>query len=160
MLPWPDENGEDLWGYPYRLWPEPQKHYWNLPPRVRGSLEEADLCLNAKAYDACAVMCGRAVEAICSHYEVKAKTLQKGLKELLEKGVIDKKIHDWSEALRIHRNIGAHPNEEKISEEEAKDLFDFTNAICDYVFVLTKKFEEFMKRKDKKAEKKKKEKPD
>ena len=35
----------------------------------------------------------------------------------------------------------------RISKEDAKGLLDFTNAICDYVFVLTKKFEMFMQRK-------------
>lgn len=70
-----------------------------------------------------------------------------GLKELLEKEIIDKKIFQWSEALRLHRNIGAYASEEKISAEDSRDLLDFTGAICDYVFVLSKKFDSFMKRK-------------
>lgn len=52
-------------------------------------------------------------------------------------------------ALREHGNIGAHPSEEKISKEDARDLLDFATAICDYIFVLTKKFDNFMERKRK-----------
>lgn len=43
-------------------------------------------------------------------------------------------------------NIGAHATGEKVSQQDARDLLDFTNAICDYIFVLTEKFQAFMKR--------------
>ena len=54
----------------------------------------------------------------------------------------------------------AHATEDKISKEDAKDLLDFAQAICVYVFVLNAKFNRFMERKNeaelKKATKKKK----
>ena len=53
-----------------------------------------------------------------------------------------------------HINIGAHATEDKISKEDAKDLLDFAQAICDYVFVLNAKFNRFMERKDKAESKK------
>ena len=120
---------------------------------INMTMEEAEKCYKAKAYSASAVMCGKVLESICSKYNTKNKFLAGGLKELLDNQIIDKRIYEWGEALRKHRNIGAHVTGEKISKEDAKDLFDFANAICDYVFVLTNKFENFMKRKQK-AEKK------
>jgi len=138
------------WSEAQRLWPEPEKYLnWILPDLVRSSLEEAQKCYKIKAYSACAVMCGKALESICSEYKTKNKVLAGGLRELLDKQIIDKKIYEWGEALRKHRNIGAHVTGEKISKEDAKDLLDFANAICDYVFILTNKFEKFMKRKGK-----------
>lgn len=139
------------WDRAARVWPSPKQHLdLRIPDGVRAALEEANICFKSKAYNACVVMCGKALEYICLEYKTKEKVLQGGLKELLEKGIIDQRIFQWSEALRLHRNIGAHAGEQKISREDCRDLLDFTNAICDYVFVLTGKFEDFMKRRTKK----------
>ncbi|MFA5089804.1 MAG: DUF4145 domain-containing protein [Candidatus Omnitrophota bacterium] len=131
-----------------RVWPKPRKSLdSSIPQTVKKALEEANLCYKAKAYDACAVMCGKALESICFEYKIKETALIGGLKKLLKNGVIDKKIYEWSEALRLHRNIGAHAGENAITQVDSLDLLEFTSAICDYVFVLTKKFENFKKRK-------------
>lgn len=139
------------WSDTKRLWPRPEKLInWDLPDLVRTSLDEANKCYKAKAYSACAVMCGRILEGICKEFGIKNKLLGRGLKELLDKQIIDKKIYEWGQQLRKHRNIGAHASEQKISPEDAKDLVEFANAICEYVFVLTAKFEKFMNRQEKK----------
>jgi hypothetical protein len=139
------------WEKPVRVWPNPKQHLdFRIPYGVRDVLEEANICFKSKAYNACVVMCGKALECICLEYKTKEKVLHGGLRELLEKGIIDQKIFQWSEALRLHRNIGAHAGEQKISREDCSDLLDFTNAICDYTFALTGKFEDFMKRQAKK----------
>lgn len=139
------------WSDTKRLWPQPEKLInWDLPDLVRTSLDEANKCYKAKAYSACAVMCGRILEGICKEFGIKNKLLGRGLKELLDKQIIDKKIYEWGQQLRKHRNIGAHASEQKISPEDAKDLVEFANAICEYVFVLTAKFEKFMNRQEKK----------
>ena len=142
------------WCEANRLWPQPEKHIsWYLPPSVSASLEEAKKCYKAKAYSACAVMCGRMLESICVEHNTQKKVLAGGLKELLDNQIIDKKIYKWGETLREHRNIGAHATKKGISREDAKDLLDFANAICDYIFVLTAKFARFMSRIEKTANK-------
>ena len=150
------DDGNTSWNEdaPTRLWPVPEKHIDSrLPELVRKSLEEAHRCYSGKVYIACAVMCGRILEAICSEFKTKNKFLAGGLKELLETGIIDKKIYNWGEALRRHRNIGAHVSSDVIEREDAKDLIEFADAICDYIFVLAAKFEEFMERIKKKQSK-------
>jgi hypothetical protein len=99
-------------------------------------------------------MCGRAIEAVCATYKTKSKLLAAGLKELRDKGIIDKRLFDWADALRVLRNIGAHATEEDISREDARDLLDFSMAICEYVFVLAEKYDDFVERQTKKAAKK------
>lgn len=42
--------------------------------------------------------------------------------------------------------LEAHASDVKISKIDASDLLDFAIAICDYVYVLRNKFEDFMKR--------------
>ena len=136
------------WSEITRLWPKPRKRVdWNIPDVVRDSLEEARLCYKVGAYRACAVMCGCALEGICAEYGTKAETLANGLKELRDKKIIEGRLFEWGEELRKRRNIGSHATGEKITKEDARDLLDFVSAICDYVFVLSAKFENFMQRK-------------
>jgi len=134
------------------LWPQQDSHIdWSIPDIARNSLVEARLCYKARAYSASVVMSGRTLEAVCKHHNTSGRTLAKGLDELKAKGVIDERLYKWSDELRKHRNIGAHASAEKISKEDAKDLLDFAEAICEYVFVLSDKFNKFMARKLPKA---------
>ena len=135
------------WSNPSRLWPKPPERFKReIPPLVRRSLEEAKKCFRAKAFSACAVMCGRALEGICTLH-TKKKNLASGLKELKENKIIDNRLYEWGEALRKERNIGAHASEEETNQEDAQDLLDFVTAICEYIFVLSKKYENYVKRK-------------
>jgi hypothetical protein len=133
-----------------RLWPAPETDLDSeIPDIARISLVEAQTCFRAKAFTACAVMCGRAIEGVCKHHNAKTKTLADGLKDLKQKGVIDGRLLEWGEALRAARNLGAHASTEKVSRADARDLLDFSRAICDYVFVLHAKFERFKERQSK-----------
>lgn len=146
----------DTWDFSRlrRLWPMPDRIYHHsIPGPVRDSLEEAEKCFRATAYSACAVMCGRALEAICAQ-ETGAKTLAKGLQALKDKGVIDQKIFGWGESLRQERNIGAHATGVKLSKDDAQDILDFAIAICDYVYVLMHKHARYTERKRSDHEKK------
>jgi hypothetical protein len=117
--------------------------------RLMGDPKVRKICYKARAYSACAVMCGRSIEGVCKHHDPKTKTLANGLKKLREDGTIDDRIFGWGEALRENRNLGAHATTEKATKDDARDLLDFSVAICEYVFVLNKKFERFQKRRAK-----------
>ena len=142
-----DYQRNDLdWILPVRLWPEPERTVDRaVPAIVQVSLDEAVRCHRAGAHIACAVMCGRALEGVCVHYEIKDK-LGKGLQELHTKNLIDKRLLEWGEELRRVRNAAAHASEEQIDKEDATDLLHFVRAICDYIFVLTARFEAFKTR--------------
>lgn len=141
--------GHDEWEWQnlHRLWPVQDSEVdHEIPDIARNSLIEAKLCFKARAFSACAVMCGRTIEGVCKHHKTKGKTLASGLKDLKNKNIIDSRLFEWGEALRKHRNIGAHASSVKISKEDAKDLLDFSTAICEYVFVLNEKFNRFNER--------------
>lgn len=135
------------WSDLTRLWPSEETNVSiEIPPIARNSLVEARTCFKAKAYSACAVMSGRTLEGVCIHHKTRNKNIAGGLKELRKKGIIDERLYEWGEEIRKHRNIGAHATDEKIPKEDARDLLDFAQAICDYVFVLNNKFERFIER--------------
>jgi hypothetical protein len=142
-----DGVDEFSWSQVQRVWPKPEvRTTGHVPEIVKSSLDEAYKCFNAQAYGACAVMCGRALEGVCNHFKTKNQYLAGGLTQLLEMKVIDSRLYEWGDTLRQHRNIGAHAGTETISEEDARDLFTFVNAICEYIFVLSERFKEFIRR--------------
>ncbi len=143
----PDELGWD--DQPERLWPDPVRFYSpSISPLVLKSIEEAQRCYQAKAYSAAAVMCGRALEAICKE-KTGEKTLYAGLKKLKEKNEIDERLFEWGDVLRKERNIGAHASNEITSKQDARDILDFAISICEYIYVLSEKYKDFLKRKEK-----------
>lgn len=147
------EMGEHFvegWGQLVRQWPEPDARlHSNIPRSVRRSLEEAKRCFSSKAFMACAVMCGRAIEGLCKD-KVKSRYLSEGLKKLKAAKIIDEKLFEWGEALRNERNIGAHAGEETISWQDANDILDFALAMAEYVYVLDDKYKAYKARKPKK----------
>ena len=92
-------------------------------------------------------MTGRAIEAVCRHFKTQQVTLGPGLRELRDRGIIDGRLFEWAYELQQRRNAAAHSSGESVDEKTAQDLFDFTCAICDYVFVLQDKWDSFKKRK-------------
>lgn len=150
------DGPKTAWSSPVRLWPSPPKYFnLSIPVLVRRSLLEARKCYNAKIYPACAVMCGKVIEAICLSCKTKNQTLHGGLKELRDRKIIDGRIYKWGEELRKERNIGAHVSAEETTKDNARDVLDFAIAICDYIFVLSEKYKNFIERKAKKSAKKK-----
>lgn len=134
------------WGPAVRLWPDPvQDPNAAIPGIVRMSLEEAYQCHRAGAHTASAVMCGRALEGICAHFGMKTR-LGEALRELQERRIIDERLFQWGDELRKHRNLAAHASDREISKEDSTDLLEFLSAICNYIFVLSARFDDFMKR--------------
>jgi uncharacterized protein YutE (UPF0331/DUF86 family) len=104
---------------------------------------------------AACVMFGRALEAVCKDALGTTKiTLGKGVEMLKEKGIIDNRLYDWSQQLRVFRNLAAHADADmsSISRQDAEDLQSFVYAIIEYVYDLTDRYEEFKARIAKKNE--------
>jgi hypothetical protein len=117
-----------------------------MPHSISDALNEADKCLFGQAYSASVVMSVQAIEGICRHFETKSDDLLNGLKKLRESEIIDKKLYEWADELRKHRNLAAHPTGTKFTRLDAEDICDFARAICEYVFVLTVRLERFKER--------------
>jgi HEPN domain-containing protein len=131
-----------------RLWPVPEKYISHeIPEIIRKSLEEARICFKGGAYNATTVMAGRALEGLCRHFGTEKTYLGPGIRELYKRGLIDARLARWAGALQKARNLSAHASGERVSKQDAEDLLDFMSAICEYIFVLTKKFEDYMARK-------------
>ncbi|WP_081019769.1 DUF4145 domain-containing protein [Ralstonia solanacearum] len=162
---------EDRWSDIVRVYPHPPKLFssWRIPRVVTDSLNEADRSLQAGANIAACVMLGRALEALCRDIlESKAAgsnalpeksekklMLGDGIKKLRDARIIDDRLYDWSQQLQAFRNLAAHPEDIIISREDAGDLQTFVNAIIEYVYDLTDRYDEFKTRAENRAKRKK-----
>lgn len=165
------DANEDRWSDIVRVFPQPFKSFssWRIPRVVTDSLNEADRSLQAGANIAACVMLGRALEALCrdvldpksaeseaaSSKPKKRLMLGEGIKKLRDTKIIDDRLYSWSQQLQAFRNLAAHPEDITISREDAADLQTFVNAIVEYVYDLTDRYEEFKSRAEARSKRKK-----
>ncbi|HEY9286165.1 MAG TPA: DUF4145 domain-containing protein [Pyrinomonadaceae bacterium] len=140
---------------PMRLYP-PQGNRINpfLPKPLKDAYREAISCFKSKAYTATAIMCRKTLEGICVEHGAKGNNLVSALKDLKDKGVIESRLYEWADALRISGNEAAHDVKVTVSAEDARDILEFTNALLEYVFTFRDKFEEFKNRRANKGKSK------
>jgi uncharacterized membrane protein len=139
-----EERWFDMWSNPETVYPcEGEAVNPELPERLQSILQEARRCYQAKAYTATAIVCRRAIEALCAEREVKTENLAAALKEMRDRGLIDGSLFEWADGLRLAGNRAAHNVESDVSWEDAQDLLQFTEAILEYVVVYRERFERF-----------------
>lgn len=137
----------DKWDTPFLLFPPSDVRVNpSAPPDIRAAFEEACGCYRAQAFTASAIMCRKTLEGICSAHGVNERSLGASLKKMKEAGLIDDRLFEWSDALRIVGNEAAHGVGVSIAQPDAKDTLEFTNAILDYMFSFRDRFEQFKKR--------------
>jgi hypothetical protein len=140
------DDGPD-WDEPDRLYP-PRENSISaaIPGAIRSAYEEARACYRGKAYTAATIMCRKTLEGICEEHKITGRNLASALKEMKDQGIIERRLFEWADALRISGNEAAHSVSVKISAQDARDILEFTNALLEYVFTFQDKFEQFKKR--------------
>jgi hypothetical protein len=142
----------DIWDTPERIFPSSeQRANPKAPADIRIAFEEACSCHRARAYTAAAIMCRKTLEGVCEAHGVKERTLAASLKKMKDTSLIDDRLFEWSDALRLLGNEAAHGVGKTISETDASDILEFSNAILDYLFSYRDRFEAFKKRRSPQA---------
>lgn len=124
----------------------------SLPPSIAKSYQTAIRSLEVGLYEPCLIMCRKCLEAICRQHAISKGNLKSKLTELTQQGIIDMKLHSWTDGLRLVANDAAHEFDIEVHHEDAKDSVEFIEAVISYIFILGKKFEEFQKRRKKEAD--------
>ncbi|MBI4135125.1 DUF4145 domain-containing protein [Candidatus Uhrbacteria bacterium] len=152
---WTDDGPEE-WDSPTIIYPNNERNLGlSVPETIRRAYSEAAACFRAKAFTACAVMCRKVLEGVCSAHNAEGKNLSKKLDWLNEKGLIDDRLSEWATALRMLGNEAAHDVEVTFDRRDAEDALDFSEALNEYLFTFRDRFEAFKKRRAEKNEKKK-----
>ncbi|MEU0392408.1 DUF4145 domain-containing protein [Streptomyces sp. NPDC006208] len=88
---------------------------------------------------------------MCIEQGTQKKALFQALQELRDDGKIEGRLFDWAQALRVLGNQGAHFSEESVSREDAADALSLAEALLNYIYVFTAKYEEFQNRRQSSA---------
>ena len=131
---------------PTILYPPVPRVNPSLPTPIQGAFAEAEACFRAKAFTATAIMCRKTLEGIGTVHDVHAKGLLAALRELKERGIIENRLFEWADALRISGNEAAHDVTATVAAEDAHDLLEFSRALIEYIFTFRDRFEAFLKR--------------
>ena len=135
------------WDEPRRLYPPLEMGVsLSIPNSLRLAYDEARSCFRAKAYTATAIMCRKTLEGIADENKITVRNLATALKEMKDKGIIENRLYEWADTLRISGNEAAHGVNTRLSQQDAKDILEFTHAILEYVFTFQEKFQQFKNR--------------
>jgi hypothetical protein len=137
----------DIWDTPVRVFPSDTifvNPVW--PEEIKEAFEEAKGCFKSRAYTATVIMCRKIIEGLCVLNGSSERNLNKALLKLRDSGVIDSRLYDWADALRVSGNEAAHDLSVTFSKEDASDIIDLTSAILEYIYSFTNKFAEFKAR--------------
>jgi hypothetical protein len=118
----------------------------SAPRDIQVAFEEACACYRAAAFTASAIMCRKTLEGICAVHGVNERSLSTALRMMRSSGLIDERLFEWSDSLRVAGNEAAHGVGLSIAQPDAKDILEFTNAILDYLFSYRDRFEQFKAR--------------
>lgn len=99
-------------------------------------------------------MCRKTLEGICIEHKIKEKNLKASLKKMKEQGIIESRLFEWADTLRISGNEAVHDLNITVAPDDARDIIEFTNALLEYVFTFKDKYEQYKKRQENKKKKK------
>jgi len=146
MLAIGDVCDED--GPPRRVFPPAERRELGIavPKNIQAAFKEAVQCFKGKAFTASAIMCRKTLEGLCAAHEAKAGNLAKRLAKLRDDGVIETRLFEWAEELRVLGNEAAHGVDSTVSRQDCEDILEFTEALAQYVFTYRHKFQQFKER--------------
>ncbi|MCP3957593.1 MAG: DUF4145 domain-containing protein [bacterium] len=127
----------------------PQSKTVNLngvPETVARAFLNASRSFEASLYEPCAIMCRKSVEAVCHELGAQRGNLNSRLRELRERQLIDQRLIEWADELRLLGNDAAHDLTVTIEKVDAADALGFVEALVTYAFELNARFDEFRSR--------------
>lgn len=142
-----EERWTGMWSNPETVYPHQVDDINpDLPEHLRSMCREARACYRAGAPTASALMCRKTLEGICVEHGITERNLAASLKRAKEAGLIDGRLYEWADELRVAGNEAAHDVTADFSGEDARDLLEFTEALLEYVFTFRDRFDRFQQR--------------
>ena len=129
------------------LWPQADRTLSTaIPESLRLEHNEARTCFRDAAYTATVVMVRRTLEGVCAEHGVKKMTLVKALAQMKDNGLIEGRLLEWAQELRVLGNEGAHFTGKRVPRADAADALALAEAILDYLYVFSAQFDAFKER--------------
>jgi hypothetical protein len=131
------------------LWPAQERVLSEtVPESLRQEHAEARACFNANAYTATVVMVRRTLEGVCSDHGITKKPLYAALEEMRSSGLIEGRLLEWAQELRVLGNDAAHFTGRVVGAQDAEDALSLAEALMDYMYVFSAQFDKFRMRRN------------
>ena len=118
-----------------------------IPDKIRKDLDEAKACLTVNAFRACAGLCRRALQQACILKKAdKNKKLKEQIDELADKRIITEDLRNLAHSVRWVGNDALHPENQDVTEEDAKEILNLTEQFMEVIFVAPEKVKEIKER--------------
>lgn len=122
------------------IYPVVKEGLANLPEQI-ASRYQAALKVQRIEPSAFAVLIGRTLEAVCNYEKATGKDLNDKVNNLVSLDRIPRTLAEMAHQLRQIRNLGAHDDEDDVTEEDVPIIRDFVEAILEYLYVAPAKIE-------------------
>ncbi len=109
-----------------------------IPVSIRKEYETT-LSVQGISSNACAVMARRTLEAIAQYEKAPGKTLSDKVDNLLKFDRIPRLLADVAHLGRQIGNLGAHFDEEDVTEIDIEIMLEFLESILEYLYVIPEK---------------------
>lgn len=120
-----------------------------LPEAVKTAYDQAARSFRAALFEACVLMSRKCLEAVCNIFDAEARDLSTRLSILHEAGHIDSRLLNWAYQIPLIGDDAAYDIDSEVTREDARDVFEFTEAILIYIFSIMKRFESLKVRRPK-----------
>lgn len=109
----------------------------DIPEIIQKILQEAKISYSYQCYRASAVMSRRTLEAITIDKGETEGVLAKRIKNLIDKGILDRNLGEWATEIRLIGNSGAHFDPiNDVEKEDANQIILFIEELIKYVYVM------------------------
>jgi hypothetical protein len=122
------------------LYPTGKTPLTNLPEVIEKKYAEA-LRVSNISPSSCAVLVRKTLEAVCKHENAPGRVLADKLKNLADTGRIPQTLVDVALHLRQLGNLGAHFDEDEVTETDVLIILDFVELLLEYLYVAPAKIE-------------------
>ena len=127
------------------LYPAERTPLANLPEAIEKKYEEA-LRVRNSSPSSCAVLVRKTLEAVCKHENAQGRVLADKLKDLANSGRIPQTLADVALHLKQLGNLGAHFDEDEVTQDDVLIILDFVELLLEYLYVAPTKIEAVRKR--------------
>ncbi|MEU3131506.1 DUF4145 domain-containing protein [Streptomyces sp. NPDC006854] len=129
------------------VWPTPPRVMAEtIPEDLRREHLEARTCFKSAAYTATVVMVRRTLEGVCAQHGITKRPLYKAFEEMESTGLIEGRLLEWAQELRLLGNEGAHFTGKPVTRQDASDAVALAEALLDYLYVFSAQFTKFKER--------------
>jgi hypothetical protein len=121
----------------------------NVPLEAANAFDQAKKCFTASLYEPCALMARKCVENVATLLGASGPNLKARIESLESAGHTNRQLSEWAHQVRMLGNDAAHEVSSSVTQEDARDVLEFTEALLMYVFSLSARFAAFKARRSK-----------